>query len=116
MKRALFAAFFMVTACENAEAPQTVSPAELCQHLGEAGCPQGADQHCIENNSPAPDLANRCESERNELRRCYWIDLPANSDEELAVDPFSCVLSDACTNESESLCRCERGVECGTEE
>ena len=84
--------FFVVVgcsgACENGAAPLTVTPAILCQHLRDGGCPQGADVDCEESLSLGePDPSAACASQRNELRRCYWIDLPADADHELASDP-----------------------------
>ena len=57
-----------------------------------------------------------CESARNDLRRCYYVDLPADAEAELATDPFTCVLSDACANETDALCHCERGPACDVDE
>lgn len=110
--RTLVAISMCVTACENAAAPSEVTAAVLCAHLAEASCPQGLDASCVSNLDMNSASFPSCEDARNELRRCYYIDLPADSEAELAVDPATCVLSDACANESDSLCRCERGPEC----
>ena len=106
------AASCAVAPWENADAPSVVTAALLCEHLAESACPQGLDENCVENNELSSEELPACEDARNDLRRCYFIDLPADGDEERAIDPFTCVLSDACANESDALCRCERGDAC----
>jgi hypothetical protein len=97
---------------ENQPAPFETTPEILCAELADAGCPQGLDDACVENHSNRQDDVPACESEWNELRRCYFVDLPADAEEELAAAPFTCVLSDSCADESEALCFCERGTDC----
>ena len=86
---------------------------ELCSHYDDTGCLEGTQEACAASYAPDPTVAGSCENERNELRRCHWLDLPADAEAELATDPFDCVLSHACENESQALCFCERGLECG---
>lgn len=113
---AFLPALLLLAACENAAAPPVVTPEELCMHLEETGCLQGPIDDCIEGFTPATEVADRCGAERNEYRRCVWVDFPADADQELSVDPFTCVHSRACENESDLLCWCERGLECGVDE
>ena len=111
-----FAFIAALSGCtQNSPAPAVVTAQALCDELSAHSCPQGLDENCAENLDLGSNEFPDCESEQNELRRCYFVDLPADSDKELAEDPFTCVLSDACSDESDRLCRCERGDDCDIE-
>lgn len=97
---------------QNQAAPAETTPEVLCAELADADCPQGLDASCVETMDLKASEFPDCEAERNELRRCYFIDLPADAETELAVDPHTCVLSDSCSDETDALCHCERGDLC----
>lgn len=98
---------------QNSGAPTEVSAEELCSRLEESGCPQGETENCVENHRTmgVRDENADCDAQINELRRCYYIDLPADIDAE--IDFYgTCVLSTACETETDAVCRCERGDLC----
>lgn len=109
----VFFAVLMAACDENAGAPSEATPEIVCEHWRASGCPQGFLDECVQvldmESAEFPD----CAAQRNDLRRCYYLDLPADAEEELKGIPQTCVLSEACKNEGDSLCYCERGPECG---